>query len=53
MAKVDWQMVREVLERYKGQTKTETAIEIVKLFDASNPQRLSTGNEGKSRGVEH
>jgi hypothetical protein len=37
MAKVTWQMVWEILERYKGQTKSVTAMEIVKMFNQNEP----------------
>jgi hypothetical protein len=37
MAKVTWQMVWEILELYKGQTKSVTAMEIVKMFNQNEP----------------
>jgi hypothetical protein len=44
MAKVSWQIVREILEQYEGQTKTVTAMAIVRAFDEQNP-RTSMRNQ--------
>jgi hypothetical protein len=52
MAKVSWQMVKEILDRYEGQTKTVTAMEIVRAFDMKTP-RTSMNDLNESIGVEH
>jgi hypothetical protein len=52
MAKVTWQMVKEILDRYEGQTKTVTAMEIVRALDKKTLQpSMSDLNESVS--VEH
>ena len=51
MAKVTWQMVWEILERYKGQTKSVTAMEIVKMFNQNQP--TSEDELREYRNVDH
>jgi hypothetical protein len=52
MAKASWQMVKEILDRYEGQTKTVTAMEIVRALDKKT-QRASMNSLSESIGVEH
>ena len=52
MAKISWQMVKEILDRYEGQTRTVTAMEIVRALDKKN-QRPSKSDLSESIGVEH
>jgi hypothetical protein len=41
MAKADWQVVKEILERFQGQTNSVKALEIVKVLSRRIRRRRS------------
>ena len=48
MGKMTWQMIWEILERYEGQTKSVTAMEIVRVFNQNQPTPVDELGEHRS-----
>jgi hypothetical protein len=47
MAKSDWQVVKEILERFHGQTNSVKALEIVKVLSRRIRQRQNKRKTAK------